>query len=537
MKKLLLFAAFSCLFSTNAQVRLVQNNPPGGGVADARPIVVVNNRLVYVSTFVGSNVIWSSNGVTQNALVNTVNGRSPRPVTFSLPHIFFNGELHFMGYYYNGSTINYTRLTKASFTNADCNGYDNLSAFTGVMGNDMAYPVEVNNEILFTTTIASSTNATGIELFKSDGTTISLVKDIYPGPISSNPKDLTVLGNNCFFSASGSNGRELWKSDGTNAGTVIYLDLNTTTSTASSNPDNLNVLGAQLTFAATHTTLGRELFKTNGTGSLVLIKDINTSGDSNPSDVTLIGGGMLYFSADNGTNGQELWSSNGNNSGTNMLKDINPSGDSNPSKFTLIGSSDIYFIANDGTNGVELWKTDGTSTGTVLVKNINPTGDSNPNYLTEYNGKLYFTADNGTNGMQLWVSDGTSTGTTMITINATGTSNISNLIVYNNELYFGADAGTGIGKQLYAYKDPALAINNFQLNDSNISLYPNPSKNYFELSSELTIEKVEVYSLQGQLVKSFEFQNQYDIANLSKGIYLVKVNTTEGSLSKSLIIE
>lgn len=543
MKKLLLFATFSCLFSTNAQLRLVKDLNPGFLDSFPRSLYVYNGRLFFTANVSSSSHfdIYATNGTNAGTILITEG-------VVGNPSLWNDSSTVFFRDFNSGTSRLYvdaqssnsvTSIFAISGTSIYGNQVFNLQSLSGSSNSRFVDPVILNNKVIFTPFSASSSTGLGVEPYSMDLLNFNnsgVLFDVRTGLLSSDPRNFTVLGNNVFFSANdGINGRELWKTDGSPVGTSLYLDLNTTTSTANSNPDNLNVLGAQLTFAATHTTLGRELFKTNGTGSLVLIKDINISGDSNPTNVTLIGGGILYFSADNGTNGQELWSSNGNNSGTNMLKDINPSGNSNPSKFTLVGSSDIYFIANDGTNGVELWKTDGTSTGTVLVKNINPTGDGNPDYLTEYNGKLYFTADNGTNGTQLWVSDGTSTGTTMITINASATSDISDLIVFNNELYFGANAG--VGKELYAYMDPALSTANFQLNESKITLYPNPSKNYFELSSEVAIEKVEVYSLMGQIVKSFETQTQYDITDLSKGVYLVKVNTTEGSLSKSLIIE
>jgi hypothetical protein len=70
-----------------------------------------------------------------------------------------------------------------------------------------------------------------------------------------------------------------------------------------------------------------------------------------------------------------------------------------------------------------------------------------------------------------------------------------------------------------------------------IILHPNPSKNYFELTTELTVEKVEVYSMLGQLVKTFEAQNQYTISDLSKGSYIVKIATNEGVSNKNLIVE
>jgi ELWxxDGT repeat protein len=525
MKKLLLFAAFSCLFSVNAQVRLVHNVNPGSASSNPSSLFAYNGRLFFTADVSVTRRVLSTNGISLNASSILYNSSFGDPVTF----------IHYVNFYEYNSKLYFN--ARSSFTNdliLEITGASNI-AIPKYDSNNFAtrfgYPVGINDKLIFNPIVSSVLNPLVVDLQTpaNSGT-------LYNIDNTANPTEFTVLGTNCFFAATdAANGRELWKTDGTNSGTSFFANLNVGTS--SSNPDQLTLFSSSIVFAATNQFTGRELFITDGTTTgTTILKDINSgSGNANPLDITKIGAN-LYFSADNGTNGQELWKSNGTNIGTTLIKDINPSGNSNPSKFTLVGST-IYFTADDGTNGVELWKTDGTSTGTVLVKNINPTGSSNPNVLIEYNGKLYFSADNGTNGVQLWVSDGTSIGTTMITVNPSGSSNITNLVFFNNELYFGADAGVGIGKELYAYKDPALATDNFQLSDSRISLFPNPSKNYFELSNELAIEKVEVYSLQGQLVKSFEFQNQYDIANLSKGMYLVKVNTTEGSLSKSLIIE
>src|SRR5690554_5563796 len=69
-----------------------------------------------------------------------------------------------------------------------------------------------------------------------------------------------------------------------------------------------------------------------------------------------------------------------------LVKDINPTGDSNPSQQALLNGK-LYFQAYDGTNGIELWVTDGTTAGTQMIKDINPTGGSFPSGFTEYNGK------------------------------------------------------------------------------------------------------------------------------------------------------
>jgi ELWxxDGT repeat protein len=54
-----------------------------------------------------------------------------------------------------------------------------------------------------------------------------MVLDINPGPVSSYPGDLTDVNGTVFFAANdGLHGYELWRSDGTAAGTQMVLDIN-----------------------------------------------------------------------------------------------------------------------------------------------------------------------------------------------------------------------------------------------------------------------------------------------------------------------
>lgn len=83
-----------------------------------------------------------------------------------------------------------------------------------------------------------------------------------------------------------------------------------------------------------------------------------------------------------------------------------------------------------------------------------------------------------------------------------------------------------------------LSTNEFTLNNA-FTLFPNPSTNYFELATNESIQIIEVnvYSLQGQLIKTFKNQKQYDVSDLAKGIYIIKIKAEEGLASKTLIIE
>ncbi|WP_310378486.1 ELWxxDGT repeat protein [Flavobacterium sp.] len=545
MKKLLLFTSILLAFTSNAQFRLVRqlSNQPDYGPSG---FLEYNGKLYFKDS--NSSYVWYSDGTTAGTQQLTLNGNPPTQsgvtngivATTKVFNVVKNGELFFQGNTTFGQTDIY-KLTSTSLTNAvvattlDNNLYPGLSSA-------FFYPELINNSIVFSPANPNLTGV-GVEPAYYDGANLGFLKNIgvdLPNRRGSYPIFGDKLNGYLYFSATdgtyGTTGRELYRTDGTAAGTDLFLDLNT--GITDSNPTNINLLGNQLTFVGTHPTLGRELFKTNGNiSNLILIKDINTAGDSNPSNVANVGG-TLYFSATNGTSGQELWKSNGTNLGTVLIKDINATGDSNPNNFTQVGS-DIYFTADDGINGIELWKTNGTSLGTVLVKDITPSGSTVFSDFILYNNKLFFIATTSAYGRELWSSDGTSTGTIVHELNAGAfSSETKNIFLYNNELYI-ATRGPSFGTvlHLYAYMDPALSTNKFQLSDKAIALFPNPSKTYFELLGEVTIEKVQVYSMLGQLVKTFEKQNQYAITDIAKGNYIVKINTADGELSKTLIIE
>jgi hypothetical protein len=70
----------------------------------------------------------------------------------------------------------------------------------------------------------------------------------------------------------------------------------------------------------------------------------------------------------------------------------------------------------------------------------------------------------------------------------------------------------------------SLATDHFNIAES-IALYPNPSKDYFNLSE--AIKTVDIYNVTGQLVKSYKggFTSEYNfsVSDLRKGIYFVKL--------------
>lgn len=75
---------------------------------------------------------------------------------------------------------------------------------------------------------------------------------------------------------------------------------------------------------------------------------------------------------------------------------------------------------------------------------------------------------------------------------------------------------------IYGNKQVTLNTDQFETSES-IGLYPNPSSDYFSINAN--VNKVEIYSIAGQMIKSFDKQSdqyQYNISDLSNGLYIVK---------------
>jgi len=190
----------------------------------------------------------------------------------------------------------------------------------------------------------------------------------WPGgvaPISSFSQALP-LGNLLYFMGNdGVHGIELMKTDGTAAGTTVVKDF--TPGNASSSLEQLTRVGSLIYFVQEN-----DLWKTDGTDAGTVKVFTRNTEDFPFSKLTGVGD-TLYFAAGTKENGQELWKSDGTTAGTMMVKDIYPGSKKSaaPEKMIPVGTH-LYFTANDGVNGISLWKSDGTTGGTVRLTGPSP---------------------------------------------------------------------------------------------------------------------------------------------------------------------
>lgn len=238
------------------------------------------------------------------------------------------------------------------------------------------------NRLLF----SASTSTNGRELWITDGTTDGtvLLKDIYTNQASggSNPEGFAVLGNRVYFAASTHDtGRELWVTDGTPTGTLLFKNIVPETSwwinLFSSNPTGMYAFEGKLYFEANGDMSGnnRELWISDGTDAgTVLVKDINPlpDGNSNPAEFTGYNN-KVYFRADDGSNGQELWVTDGTTNGTKMVKDLLPGAPgAGPTNFFVFNNRLCFVAYNQLFGYFTYWLSDGTEVGTQRYSQLYP---------------------------------------------------------------------------------------------------------------------------------------------------------------------
>ena len=259
------------------------------------------------------------------------------------------------------------------------------------------------------------------------------------------------------------NGQELWKSDGTAAGTILVKDIYP----------------------------GYSVFAADFYGSLPeFLCEFN---------------GVLYFSANENVHGRELWKSDGTEAGTVMVKDINPGySDGFPTQLANANSTQLYFVAHNENYGDHIWKSDGTVENTIMVSDLGGVDSgANPSNLNYLNGYLYFFATGlDPLGRTLFRTDGTPEGTMGYKmVSATLSTNISHLTVVNNKLFFTIYDDTK-GQELWVLETTTLSTDENSVNLNNFTIYPNPAKDILTIKnpSNQTISSITVMDMMGKII-------------------------------------
>lgn len=195
-----------------------------------------------------------------------------------------------------------------------------------------------------------------------------------------------------FQNEIGFGGLTLWRSDGSEAGTVRLTPFGPEAlGTAVAGPVEL---GGKLYFVAQRAA-HRELWRSDGTPEGTTV--VHDFGLGPRVDELWTDGYRLYLPVDADGLGLELWTSDGAPGGTRLVADVGPSlGGAQPRSFAPLPGGRFLISLDDGVHGQEPYISDGTAAGTTLVADALPgPGGSDPRDFVVAGDRLFFVGSSG----------------------------------------------------------------------------------------------------------------------------------------------
>ena len=434
-------------------------------------------------------------------------------------------------------------------------------------------------------------------LWISDGTAegTRLLKDckvIYPGAkvATDDERFFVRVGRKVFFKADTKDnkfGEELWITDGTEAGTKMLLDINKTVAneetgaTAGAQLDWFtNFKNEKLFFIAYSNEYGNETWVSDGTTEgTYMIKDLTEGTDANglPAGhgafTPRVYKDKVYFRGYDPYYGLELFVTDFTAEGTHIVFDLN----TNPTATGTANGSPDLFCEFDGvlfmkgatgsdanlpeTNfGLELFYTDGTAEGSKMQSDLNP--GTGPNAAWEgivVSGSFYFRAQDQTpaagssQAWELFKIDSKDEFPKKVVDLGEGPDFVHSLRNLDGDLVFTSQ----IKKSLFVYHyrkadyDPQKDKENMDPDfgetsavmapssmDKTVDIYPNPASDYVCIDTDAEVYGYTITDLSGKLlVKGHADSNKIMLDDLSAGMFILSVETSEGVMNSKLTVK
>ena len=310
----------------------------------------------------------------------------------------------------------------------------------------------VGPRTLVETAFAFGSAMNGFErLWSTDGTpagTAALLPRPQDPAVVRFPTTLHADESQVWFSYDdGVHGYELWRSDGTSAGTRLALDL-------VPGPDSG---AAVLAVTADRLYLGSDATLVTTDRTPVVLHTMPFE-DQSPFSFAVGHQGRLLFARpaprDSPFLAQQFHL---------RITDGTPEGTRTLGTFTLLEGPLVasrgltFFAASTLEHGLELWATDGSPEGTRLVADLEPgPASSSPSELRDVDGVLLFSARTAATGAEPWVTDGTPEGTRPLGDGNVGPAGSlpSGFVAVADEVVFAAER-LDVGRELFGLeRDP-----------------------------------------------------------------------------------
>ena len=340
------------------------------------------NGILY---FLDPSCLWRTDGTSAGTWqVSAEFDRAESPAIYN-NHLYFSAadEVHDQELWISDGTPAGTRLfadlnliEDSICPPDDAGAGPNVASSAGCSSSSFPENYAISgNELYFT----AFSPLIGVELWKTNGNGVRLVKDFHPGnnPYTAHPSPFTLPDGTLLICADdGEHGSELWTSDGTTTGTTLLKDIFPGAGHGVSCGYYLGTMGNALFFPGNDGGHGGSLWKTDGTAAgTVPVKHFPNSYVTHSPFDNAVMDGKLYFDVS-----RQFWATDGSAAGTTMLAEnifsFFVGGYDPPGVNSAIFNHRLILSAGDHSDpdleDIELWATDGTRAGTKLLRDLLP---------------------------------------------------------------------------------------------------------------------------------------------------------------------
>src|SRR6185369_12657597 len=234
-------------------------------------------------------------------------------------------------------------------------------------------------------------------------------------------------------------GRQLWRSDGTVAGTQRLTAFTAASPFNAPEKGMVGEIGDLAVFVASDSGTLPKLWASRGSPQSVKALPAPA-----PASSVFEVNGRIYFIADDGVHGREPWTTDGTAAGTRMLRDTCPGtcGITDDPPF-IAASGTLLFRAGDLKHVSQLWQIDGATAGIRQITDFDAQDSGlifSPIYLAVSGRKVFFLRNKET--PDLWVSEDGKTPHPVVAGARGESSAVADLVPYHGLLYFTAQDET-----------------------------------------------------------------------------------------------